>query len=287
MGAARIARATALAAGIVLTSAQASALPTEVEVTLTFHLADGSSAFQYGLPGVPFGAQGVASVDVTGGPSAPVLHLPSVELTAPTVATFYPEPGAVVQPPSVGSFFGLLTDLLLAPGSLALTGLGSGSAAGGGALPVQGIVWFAQLTSTPPHGPMTVNGSTGVGIGGPPLAYTDRVARFSIQGAPWTAGAVTLQSQTGNGALLSFSRSGFVHGPLSGTGSAVEPGGVVQFVTPVQVRSHYEGELPPPIFHTWGIFGELTLRFVPEPGVGSTFLLGALALLLLGRRRVR
>ena len=59
--------------------------------------------------------------------------------------------------------------------------------------------------------------------------------------------------------------------------------GLIQLVTPNLIHSKTQFS----DYRTWGIFGELTLRFVPEPGVGVMLVAGAVALILLGRHRVR
>jgi hypothetical protein len=100
-----------------------------------------------------------------------------------------------------------------------------------------------------------------------------------VTGAPWTIGtALAFTGTTANGApTATVLRSGFAHGPASGTTSPANLGGVVQLVTPAKVVTNLGTEMIGPLF------GILTIHFVPEP---STILLvgGGLGLLALGRR---
>ncbi|MDH3519284.1 MAG: hypothetical protein OEM49_02410 [Myxococcales bacterium] len=122
---------------------------------------------------------------------------------------------------------------------------------------------------------------TGVGIGG---VFTNAGPTYAIQytGQPWTLGTVTVSNRTPAGAITTQTAMGFARGALSGTSSTASPGGVVQLVTASQI-------------HTTGIPGNndisgqihtLTLEFVPEPGLLLMLGCGALAMGLLGRRRL-
>lgn len=147
---------------------------------------------------------------------------------------------------------------------------------------------FHYVATPPPYagGPLTSHsGATGAGIGGTLLhgPVTPPGSTFiSIRGAPWTVGSAMLQSETQNGSIASFARAGFAHGPLSATTSVTQSGGALQVVTPIQIRSGRPG-----LDASSGVFGELTLHFVPEPGRALLLGAGSTALFSLGRARRR
>ena len=129
---------------------------------------------------------------------------------------------------------------------------------------------------------MTAGGTRGVGIGGliTVNGFGAAGVQASLVGAPWTIGmAVASTGTTANGgATATFARSGFAHGPASGTTSTARRGGVVQLVTPIQIATTLG------TFERLGMIAQLTLVFVPEPG--TALLLGAgIAALALHRRR--
>jgi len=76
---------------------------------------------------------------------------------------------------------------------------------------------------------------------------------------------------------------GFAHGPASGTTSTAQPSGVLQLVTPNQVRTN----LALGSSRKVAILGELLVRFIPEPGLLVLLGSGVAGLLLLGRSRIR
>jgi len=119
--------------------------------------------------------------------------------------------------------------------------------------------------------PLTVGGTRGVGLGGPPIVATGLVD-VTLQGAPWTLGPVTA------GGLR---RTGAVRGPGGGgAASAGQAGGSVSLVTPLAVLTSI-GASP-----TLPALGVLELRFVPEPGSGALLGVGLAALAACaGRRR--
>lgn len=178
----------------------------------------------------------------------------------------------------------------------------------------------------------TVNGATaGVGVGGGYFSQLDYTCscyiswtwhitpsatggsgttltafgsrRVSVLGAPWTIktaranGVNPPMYDWGTGVppppIVRATRRGFAHGPFSATTSTAQPGGMLQMVTPMQVRveqrqpsrSWCESDL----HHGWaaGGFGVLTLRFIPEPGVGLLLATGIAGLVAIGRQRIR
>jgi hypothetical protein len=96
--------------------------------------------------------------------------------------------------------------------------------------------------------------------------------QISVEGAPWTIGATTVSSSV---------RSGFAHGPASGTTTTAKEGGVVQLVTPIRVTSDQ------PVGLGLGIIGTLRVVLVPEPGTGLLIGAGVIAFAAMGQRRVR
>jgi hypothetical protein len=119
----------------------------------------------------------------------------------------------------------------------------------------------------------------------------------SSTGQPWTVGSVTVAGGTWITTFpttISQTVGTLMTGLLSAVGSnSLDANGVgtVTLVTPMTFRSSFAPFLPV------GAIGELKLVFVPEPGLGSAFMLGAALVLVLagsktrsrayGRRRAR
>ena len=155
---------------------------------------------------------------------------------------------------------------------------------------------------------LTVNGATaGVGVGGRyysqntatsacfvtdvihtpgsssyPWRHTTtayRITQLSIQGAPWTINTATASGvappffdDNDMTTPVSATRRGFAHAPVSTTTSTAQIGGMLQMVTPMQVRWDSRDGCPGyPWTHVrfvYGGFAVLAIRFIPEPGVG-------------------
>jgi hypothetical protein len=130
-------------------------------------------------------------------------------------------------------------------------------------------------------------GVKGVGIGGLITVGGESAIRISLEAAPWTVKTATAIDQTddntGAGAFHNVTRMGFAHGPSSGTTSTAQPSGVLQIVTPNQVRTNLTLGSNVKV----GILGELLVHFVPEPGLLLLLGSGIAGLLLLGHRRAR
>ncbi len=130
-------------------------------------------------------------------------------------------------------------------------------------------------------------GVKGVGIGGLITVGGDSAIRISLEAAPWTVHTATAIDQTddntGTAAFHNVTRMGFAHGPGSGTTSTAQPSGVLQIVTPNQVRTNLTLGSSVKV----GILGELLVHFIPEPGLLVLLGSGIAGLLLLGHRRVR
>jgi hypothetical protein len=76
---------------------------------------------------------------------------------------------------------------------------------------------------------------------------------------------------------------GFAHGPASLTTSTAGPSGVLQIVTPNQVRTNLALGTSEKI----AVFGEILIHFIPEPGLLVLIGAGVAGLALIGARRMR
>ena len=130
-------------------------------------------------------------------------------------------------------------------------------------------------------------GVKGVGVGGLITVGGSSGIRISLEAAPWTVHTAAAIDQTdantGTAAFHLVTRMGFAHGPASGTTSTAQPSGVLQLVTPNQVRTN----LALGSSRKVAILGELLVRFIPEPGLLVLLGSGVAGLLLLGRSRIR
>jgi len=174
---------------------------------------------------------------------------------------------------------------------------------------------------------VTVNGATaGVGVGGRYYSQTTgtfltfitsfihtpssgtspwphstpayEIRQLSIQGAPWTINTATASAvyppffgDSDMPSLVSATRRGFAHATASTTTSTAQIGGMLQMVTPMQVRWDYWYERPGDYWShvgfVFGGFGVLTIRFIPEPGIGLLLATGLVGLVVIGRQRMR
>ena len=130
-------------------------------------------------------------------------------------------------------------------------------------------------------------GVKGVGIGGLITVGGDSPIRISLQAAPWTVRTATAVDQTddntGAAAFHNVTRMGFAHGPASGTTSTAQPSGVLQLVTPSQVRTNLSLGSNLKV----SVLTELLIHFIPEPGLLVLLGSGVAGLVLLGRNRIR
>ncbi len=220
---------------------------------------------------------GVATVNASGG----VGHLTTLGLAGGITGAGFTVPTISFLPLNAVSWNATLGSGLLAP----ISGAATGAPLTQNTLPLRGelrlCIVFMECISFIPL-PLTAGGTRGVGIGGLITinGFGAGGAKASLAGAPWTIGtAVASTGTTANGGpTATFARSGFAHGPASGTTSTARRGGVVQLVTPIQIATTLPG------MERIGFIAQLTLVFIPEPG--TALLLGAgLAALAVGRRK--
>jgi hypothetical protein len=163
-----------------------------------------------------------------------------------------------------------------------------------GVVPVRGLVKLClfstvcssfaaiNLTTT------SANATIGIGIGGLlTVTILGGFARLSIEGKPWQlkTGTVIDHITTPENELQTFidiTFMGFAHGPNSITTSTADVGGVVQLVSPTQVRT----DLPLGSNQKVGAGQRMLIRFIPEPGMLLLIGSGVAGLALLGRRRM-
>lgn len=128
-------------------------------------------------------------------------------------------------------------------------------------------------------------GVKGVGIGGLITVGGFSAIRVSVEAAPWTVKTASAIDQTAPGTMgfETVTARGFAHGPASATTSTAQPSGVVQIVTPSQIRTNLSAGTSKKI----GGLTTLIIHFVPEPGMLLLLGSGVMGLALLGRNRMR
>ncbi len=250
--------AMALGAGLA-GGAHARVLGYEGTLTLDF--------IQPDLPTVAFTGGGVATVNGSAGR----MPLSSLRLAGGIT-------GSTVVPltdPDLAPFPNMSPRVTLGTGVLAPIS-GGGSPLTRNELPLGGdlrlCIFFVPWCPSYLPVPLTVGGTRGAGIGGLITVNTFGTAgvKISVAGAPWTIGAATVSNSV---------RSGFAHGPASGTTTTAKEGGVVQLVTPVRVTTTLGSGID--------FIASLRIVLVPEPGTGLLLGAGVIALALAGRRNRR
>ena len=108
-----------------------------------------------------------------------------------------------------------------------------------------------------------------------------------MEAAPWTIKTATAIDQTsdntGSAAFHPVTAMGFAHGPASGTTSTAQPSGVLQIVTPSQIRTNLSLGSNVKL----SVLTELIVRFIPEPGLLLLLGSGIVGLAVLGRNRMK
>jgi hypothetical protein len=228
-------------------AARAGTLPFRGEVGIVF--------FPFILA---FEGSGVASVngDGTGGPLT-ALALPPGVFRA--TALDFPGVGGIAQ-----------IRVTAANGAGNFTGLGPQG--GGGVMPLSGVVKFCILVACDTATTVLSLPLDPVGAGGSARVMGDFAV--TVEGRPWTRGMTTLSTP---GAVTRL--EGFAHGPLSGTTSTAQLGGVLELVTPAFVHTSIPG-----LEELTG-YAILRVEFVPEPASAPLLALGLLLLSAGARRR--
>lgn len=130
-------------------------------------------------------------------------------------------------------------------------------------------------------------GVKGVGIGGLITIGGDSPIRISVEAAPWTVKTATAvdqtNNQTGTMAFQNVTAMGFAHGPASGTTSTAQPSGVLQIVTPSQIRTNLSLGTNVKL----SVLTQLIVHFIPEPGLLLLLGSGVVGLAVLGRSRMK
>jgi len=186
--------------------------------------------------------------------------------------------------PGLAPLVGVVPTVTLGTGLLGPISGGTGAALSQNTLALGGMVRMCILFPAfhcPQYFgiPLTAGGTRGAGIGGLVTVNGFRTTgiQISVTGAPWTIGAAVAFNNTVNGAPTSTAvRSGFAHGPASGTTSTANRGGVVQLVTPITYVSSLG-------IVDWGFFGVLRIHLVPEPSTALLLGAGFVGLALMGR----
>lgn len=267
----------------------AGAAPLNYHGTVTLILGD------FGME--PIQSGGVATVNASSGVIP--AHLNTLRFASSRQGPSGNVDNIVTDPESVGNGIGaiLYRNIKLGTGTV---GPISGGAASTGSLtqnvlPLRGLVKVCLLTSECTAflplvlSQTTANGGTiGVGIGGLlTIGGGTNPIRMSIEVAPWTIKTATIWDHItttgGNQTFTPTILKGFAHDPSSGTTSTAQPSGVVQLVTPSQVRTNLPFGSNAKVSS-----GEILLiHFVPEPGLLLLLGSGVAGLALLGRRRLR
>jgi hypothetical protein len=223
-----------------------------------------------GAPGVPVAFTTGASVVVNGSAAGP--HVASLGLAAGEIAT-----SSRIEPITDPAAFPIRGLQLTAANEAGLFAETTGGRLAG-AMPLAGALRVCLFM---PCSAAVANLSIPLApVGGGGEAYATGAVSVTVMGAPWTTGTASVPLP-----IATYTAKGFAHGPLSGTTSTAEPGGVLQLVTPVRIGTSIPGD-----GQFIAMFGVLTLTVVPEPEVGvllaSGMLLIAAARRAAARRRI-
>jgi hypothetical protein len=272
----------------------ASAAPLNWEGTTILKLGDFPEAI---IPG-----GGVATINNSAG-SLPA-HLESLRVSASrgNVQTSFTQ--FVTDPETQGNNIAMIQYIGLEGGTGTfepISGfLASTATALNGVVPVRGLVKlclfttecnsFAEINLTTLTGNGTQAQTIGIGIGGLlTVTILGGLARLSIEAKPWQLKTATVIDHittpvNEETTFIDITYMGFAHGPNSmTTSSTADISGVVQFVSPTQVKT----DLPFGSNAKVAAAQRLFIHFIPEPGMLLLIGSGVAGLALLGRRRMR
>ena len=129
----------------------------------------------------------------------------------------------------------------------------------------------------------TNGGATGFGVGGQLTLGAFGSVRISLINDPWTLGQAVGSHQTVEGAFITVSKTGWVHGAASSDSSTATGSGMIQLIAPQQViTTGIAGNAS-----KLTLFGRMTLHFIPEPGLLLLIASGVVGLGLLGHSRMK
>jgi len=263
----------------------ASASPLNYNGTLVLELGT--------LPAIPATGAGIATVNGSGA----LGHLGDVRLKASRGGITTVDAMAPVTDAGAAPIVSIRVTAELGTGTVGpISGGVQSTPLTKGVLPVRGLAkvclfstvcgQFLGLELTQHTG---ATGTKGVGIGGIVTIGGTSPIRISIEAAPWTVKTKTSIDQitTPVGGTVkkyvNVTHKGFAHGPSTNTSSTANPSGVVQLISPMQVVTNLQNGSNLKI----GLFGILTLHFIPEPGMLLLLGSGVAGLVLLGRHRMR
>jgi hypothetical protein len=253
---------------------------------------DGTLILELGtLPSIPATGSGVATVNDSGA----IGHLGNLRLKASRGGISAKNVYVPITDAAAAPIVALNITAILGTGTLGpVSGGVQSSPLTNGRLPVAGLAKVCLFsTSCGTALPLALTqhtaatGTKGVGIGGIVTIGGTSPIRISIEAAPWTLKTKTSLDQIttpGNKKVVTPRiEKGFAHGPSSNTSSTANPNGVVQLITPMQVVTNLTNGSNEKI----ALFGFLTIKFVPEPGMLLLIGSGVAGLVLLGRHRMR
>jgi len=276
------------------TASTARAAAINYEGTMVLELGD--------LPGLT--ATGVGVAVVNGASTTIPSHLGNVKLEASRGGIKGTTMVLITDPSVSASIASIRVKATMRTGTLGPIsgGAQSTTALTKGKLPIQGLAKVCLLstncTQFVPF-PLTTavsqrNGKfAGVGYGGLLVGTGGTPAapiRISVEAAPWTIKLKTVIDEIstpmtpgGDHIFPPKTRRGFAHGTASATSNTAAVSGVVQLITPMQVRTNITSGSNSKI----ALFGTLTVHFIPEPGILLLLGSGVAGLVLLGRHRMR
>ena len=274
------------AVALVLGAGVAGAKPLNWSGTLSNFIGD--------LPTLSATGGGVATLNGTGG-NLPA-HLDSLKLAASRGHVTGTDTNIVTDPETVGNgIAAVIIQFQPGTGTLAPVSGAAGSQTNltQNVMPIGGVAKICLLSTVCTDflpllltQPTIMGGIKGLGVGGLITVHVGNI-RISVEAAPWTVKTATAIDQTndntGSAAFHAVTRMGFAHGPASGTTSTAQPSGVLQIVTPSQIRTNLSLGSSKKL----GSITTLIVHFVPEPGMLLLLGSGVVGLALLGRNRMR